>query len=267
MNITDIINSGDVELYVYGVLGESETEQMADMAAKHKTLYNEILSVENSILQLSSSFSPHISSEVYGKIKQQIGFGEKPVRDLKPSGDTTTSSFSKYIGWAASIVLLIGIAYQYNKQSGIENQVVTIEKEKQKLNEAVATSEKKNNETKALLDIIRDAKNTVVALGGQAAAPTSYAKIYWNKETQAVYVDAAGLPKPPEGMVYQVWSLKLSPTLTPTSIGLLEDFSAESNKIFAVSGTADAEAFGITLEPAGGSKTPTMEQLYTLGKV
>ena len=28
-----------------------------------------------------------------------------------------------------------------------------------------------------------------------------------------------------------------------------------------------AEAFGITLEPAGGSKSPTMEQLYTLGKV
>ena len=37
--------------------------------------------------------------------------------------------------------------------------------------------------------------------------------------------------------------------------------------MFAVSGTSSAEAFGITLEPAGGSKTPTMEQLYTLGKV
>jgi hypothetical protein len=30
--------------------------------------------------------------------------------------------------------------------------------------------------------------------------------------------------------------------------------------------TGDAEAFGITLEPAGGSLSPTMEQLYTLGK-
>ena len=28
-----------------------------------------------------------------------------------------------------------------------------------------------------------------------------------------------------------------------------------------------AEAFGITLEPAGGSVSPTLEQLYTLGKV
>ena len=77
----------------------------------------------------------------------------------------------------------------------------------------------------------------------------------------------SGLPEPPEGMVYQVWSLKLKPALTPTSIGLLSDFTTENNKLFAVSNTGNAEAFGITLEPTGGSKSPTMEQLYTLGAV
>jgi anti-sigma-K factor RskA len=82
-----------------------------------------------------------------------------------------------------------------------------------------------------------------------------------------VYVDATGLPEPPQGMVYQVWSLKLKPALTPTSIGLLDNFTQDNNRIFTVSNTSDAEAFGITLEPTGGSTTPTMEQLYTLGKV
>jgi anti-sigma-K factor RskA len=65
-------------------------------------------------------------------------------------------------------------------------------------------------------------------------------------------------------MVYQVWALKLNP-LTPTSIGLLDKF--DDNVFFAVNNTGDAEAFAITLEPAGGSLNPTMEQLYTLGKV
>ena len=127
--------------------------------------------------------------------------------------------------------------------------------------------ELKNKETATALNVIRDDKNTVVALAGQAVAPTSFAKIYWNKDKQTVYVDATGLPEPPAGKVYQIWSLKLSPTLTPTSIGLLDDFKGNNEKLFAVSGTSDAEAFGITLEPAGGSKSPTMEQLYTLGKV
>ena len=67
-------------------------------------------------------------------------------------------------------------------------------------------------------------------------------------------------------MVYQIWALKLSP-LTPTSIGLLENFESNEQKLFAVNNADQAEAFGITLEPAGGSLTPTMEKLYALGKV
>ncbi len=58
-----------------------------------------------------------------------------------------------------------------------------------------------------------------------------------------------------------------NPQLTPTSIGLLVDFKGNNSKVFAVDKTSGAEAFGITLEPAGGSASPTMEQLYTLGKV
>jgi hypothetical protein len=77
-----------------------------------------------------------------------------------------------------------------------------------------------------------------------------------------VYGDAADY-RTSKGMVYQIWSLATT-QLTPTSIGLLSDFSNNS-KIFAVDKTGDAEAFGITLEPAGGSLNPTME-LYTLGK-
>jgi anti-sigma-K factor RskA len=100
--------------------------------------------------------------------------------------------------------------------------------------------------------------------------PKSFPKVYWNKEIEVVYVDAnvdaTGLPKPPKGMVYQVWALQLNP-LTPASIGLLGDFDSNEQKIFAADHTSNAEAFGITLEPAGGSLTPTMEQLYTLGKV
>ena len=106
----------------------------------------------------------------------------------------------------------------------------------------------------------------LVQLAGQQVAPEAYARAYWNAEVNQVYIDGNGLPEPPPGMVYQVWSLKLDP-LTPTSLGLLEDFTADSDKIFALSNPEESEAFGITLEPAGGSESPTLEQLYTLGAV
>ena len=114
--------------------------------------------------------------------------------------------------------------------------------------------------------VIRDPKVTKVPLAGQQVAPDAYVNVFWDKENNKAYIDALGLPEPPQGMVYQVWSLKLDP-LTPTSMGLLEDFSNNENKVFSFDNPNESQAFGITLEPAGGSETPTMDQLYTLGVV
>lgn len=256
------IESGILELYVYGLLSESENDEVTAMSNKNPEIKAEIVSIEKAIINLSSSFSPFISHSQFEKIKAQLELKHGRVVSMK-SG----SNWSTYMGWAASIVLLLGIGYQYSKLKDTTNQVVTIENEKSKLQETVVSLETKNKETETVLNVVRDETNTVVSLGGQAAAPTAKAKIYWNKQTQVVYVDASGLPEPPEGKEYQIWSLKLQPQLTPTSIGMLANFKGNSSKVFAVEKTGDAEAFGITLEPTGGSATPTMEQLYTLGKV
>jgi anti-sigma-K factor RskA len=105
-----------------------------------------------------------------------------------------------------------------------------------------------------------------VPLAGQAVYPEAYAKAYWNKQDQTVDFDLQGLPEPPEGKVYQIWSLTLNP-LTPTSLGTIDDFKTDDNKIFNLENTNESQAFGITLEPAGGSTSPNLEQLYTLGAV
>jgi len=262
MNTQEYIESGNLELYVYGLLDESETKEISELAKINPAVGQEIISIEKAILNLSSSFSPTISAENFEKIKAKLELKHGKVIEMKPK-----SNWSQYLGWAASIALLIGVGYQYTQLNSTSQQLNTIETEKSNLQKSVVELELKNKETATALNVVRDEKNTVVNLAGQTVSPTSFAKIYWNKETSTVYVDAKGLPEPPEGKVYQIWSLKLSPTLTPTSIGLLEDFKGNNEKLFAVSGTSDAEAFGITLEPAGGSKSPTMEQLYTLGKV
>lgn len=262
MNTKETIESGNLELYVYGLLNESETKEISTLAKSDEAVQNEIISIEKAILNLSSSFSPVISAENYEKIKAKLELKHGKVIDMKPK-----SNASQYLGWAASVALLIGIGFQYNKLNDTTSKINTVEQEKSNLQKSVVDLELKNKQTATALNVVRDSKNTVVNLAGQTVDPTATAKIYWNKETQTVYVDATGLPEPPEGKVYQIWSLKLSPTLTPTSIGLLDNFKGNNEKLFAVSGTKDAEAFGITLEPAGGSKSPTMEQLYTLGKV
>jgi anti-sigma-K factor RskA len=262
MEAKEYIESGILELYVYGLLTETENEEVNTMAKNNPEINDEIIAIEKAIVALSSSFSPFHSVANYEKIKSKLELKHaSKVIELEP-----TRNWSQYIGWAAAIVLLVGIGYQYNQLDQTNTQVVNAEVEKAKIEKDLNALQLKNKASETSLAVVRDANNTVVALGGQAVAPQSSAKVYWNKETKVVYVDAAGLPEPPEGMVYQVWALKLNP-LTPTSIGLLENFKVNNQKMFAVDNATDAEAFGITLEPKGGSLTPTMEQLYTLGKV
>lgn len=262
MEAQEYIDSGILELYVYGLLTETENIEIAEMAKKSPEVDQEIISIEKAIVALSSSFSPFHSVANFEKIKARLELKHGKVVEMKPA-----SKWSQYVGWAAAVLLLLGLGYQTLELTKTKDAIATVGNEKTKIEREFAYLDQQNKEIEKNLTIVRDIKNTGVTLGGQAVSPTSFAKVYWNKDTKTTYIDAAGLPKPPKGMVYQVWALKLSPVLTPTSIGLLSDFEGNSNKIFAVDRTNEAEAFGITLEPAGGSLTPTMTQLYTLGKV
>ena len=262
MEAQEYIESGILELYVYGLLTETENLEIAEAAKKNPEIDKEIIAIEKAIVALSSSFAPFHSVANFEKIKARLELKHGKVVEMKPA-----SKWSQYVGWAAAVLLLLGLGYQTLELTKTKNAIATIGNEKSIIEKEFAYLDQQNRETQKSLTIVRDIKNTGVTLGGQAVAPTSFAKVYWNKDTKTTYIDAAGLPKPPKGMVYQVWALKLSPVLTPISIGLLSDFEGNSNKIFAVDRTNEAEAFGITLEPAGGSITPTMTQLYTLGKV
>ncbi|WP_130735862.1 anti-sigma factor domain-containing protein [Flavobacterium sp. J27] len=260
MNSRELIESGTLELFVFGKLTEEENKNVIDMAKEHPEVQEEIIAIENAVINLSQSVAPHLSATNYEKIRQRI-LARKDVITMNRK-----SSWTSYIGWAAAAVFVIGFGLQYMKLNESQTAIDKLSNEKSSMQKSIVDLEFEKQEAETVLAVVRDNNNVQVALGGQTVAPTAYAKAYYNKETKEVYIDASGLPAPPEGKVYQVWGLKLEP-LTPQSIGLLENFTANNTKLFKVDKAEDAEAFGITLEPAGGSESPTLEQLYTLGKV
>ncbi|WP_339888412.1 anti-sigma factor [uncultured Flavobacterium sp.] len=260
MTSKEYIESGILELYVFGKLSEAENNEVQQMMADYPAVRQEVIAIEDTVIDLSQSVAPRLSATNYEKIRNQI-LEKRKVIDMKPK-----SGWATYIGWAAAAVLVVGFGLQFNKLNESNQVIDKLGAEKSVMQESIVDLELKKKEAETVLAIVRDNNNQAIALAGQAVAPESYAKAYYNKVTKEVYVDVAGLPAPPEGKVYQVWALKLSP-LTPTSIGVLDNFTADNSKVFKVDNAQDAEAFGITLEPAGGSISPTLEQLYTLGKV
>lgn len=260
MDVQKYIGSGILELYVAGVLSDKENLEIANYTKEYPEIKKEIEAIEASILTLSKKASPGITY-TFQSLMDRINKDVKVVSMNKGSSSAMT-----YIGWAASLLLAVGLFFMYQQNQELKSNIEVVEQQNSTLEQQIADTDSSLEKTQELLNTIRDKDINVIALGGQTVSPTSYAKAYWNKKEDKVYIDAKGLPEPPDGFVYQVWSLKLSP-LTPTSMGLLEDFATDENKVFALNNPNESEAFGITLEPAGGSESPTLEQLYTLGVV
>lgn len=261
MDVKEYIASGILELYVAGQLSEKENLEVAAMAKEHPAVLSEIEAIENVILSLTKATAPK-GALSFKDIQNRLGASKSKVIPL----DSPKTSWFTYTGWAASIVLAAGLLWFYNSNQELRSKIENATQENLFLEEQIANANNSLEGTTELLNTIRDRGIDVVSLAGQEISPTSYAKVYWNKQEQKAYIDVQGLPEPPPGMVYQVWSLKLNP-LTPTSVGILDNYALDDNKIFALANPNESEAFGITLEPDGGSESPTMEQLYALGVV
>jgi anti-sigma-K factor RskA len=264
MNIQEYIESGILELYVFGALSPEEAEGVGKKLREHPEIREEVEQIEKALHDLSIAVAPYNPEKLLASIKQKLKNPAEPIPVIEI--EKRRKNWPAYIGWAASVVLLIGLFVLLDKNNSLRDELQTASAENAQMEEEIEAARQSEEKTKQLLEIYRNRNLKQVELAGQKAAPEAYATVIWDQEKNQAFIDAQGLPEPPQGKVYQVWSLTLNP-LKPTSIGLLENFEKDENKIFLLPNTNESQAFGISLEPAGGSKTPTMEQLYTLGAV
>lgn len=261
MDIKEYISSGILELYVYGALTEEESGEVSRVLKKYPEVRKEVEEIESALQQLATTAAPYNPEALLTSIKTKLS--DKKVVSLEPARKTPWVS---YIGWAASVVLLLGLFFLIDDNNDLRKQLNSEKARSAQMEQEIADARENAEKTRELLAVLRGREVSKVPLQGQTAAPEAYAAVYWDKKENKAYIDAKDLPEPPRGKVYQVWSLKLEP-LTPTSIGLLDDFITDENRIFSLENANESEAFGITLEPEGGSESPTMDQLYVLGAV
>lgn len=261
MEIKDYISSGKLELYVYGVLPESESAEITRVLREHPEIKAEVDEIETALVSLSAGAAPKNPEHLLMSIMEKISNKDRQIPAIGKR-----SHWREYAGWAASILLLIGMFVLYNENQELERSLRASQIENAQMEERIVEARENTEKTRDLLEVLRDRNIRRVPLPGTETAPEAYAVAYWNEDENTTYIDAQELPEPPRGMVYQVWSLKLNP-LAATSIGILEDFTTDRNKIFKLSNENLSEGFGITLEPEGGSETPTLENLYSMGVV
>lgn len=260
MTPEELIASGNLEMYVCGSLPEDEAAEVQKAIQAYPEVKREVELIEQSLMHLAQTVAPPVQAMSWTTI----------LNAIRHNGNTENTNvrsinWPALTGWAAAILFMGGILWMLKQNNDLNNAVQVTTTENTVLQEEKSQVEDQLAETNGILDILRSKDYQAYTLpGNQAVAPEAFAKVYLNKKESIAFIDTQGLPKPPRGKVYQVWSLKMEP-VTPTSMGLI---SAENQKgvgIYKFTDFPEAEAFGITLEPEGGSETPTMSQLYTLG--
>ncbi|WP_370460657.1 anti-sigma factor domain-containing protein [Pseudarthrobacter sp. GA104] len=107
---------------------------------------------------------------------------------------------------------------------------------------------------------LNDPINQVVRAGDLREASVDVAgggtaTLLISSSEDAAVVKMNGVPAPPAGKVYQMWLIPKDGS-APVSQGLMDEEAL--SKPAVVEGISSAAALGITVEPAGGSRSPTL---------
>jgi anti-sigma-K factor RskA len=172
-------------------------------------------------------------------------------------------NFYKYFSIAASIVLAlsIGINLQYySKLKSSEKLLLSINEK----NLELADNSKKlqvrwKNQTSSY-ETILNTQAVRVTLKGLKDNPNSEAIVFYSLKENSVFLQIKNLPKAPEGKQYQLWAIDEK----PIDAGV---FESESDTIIKMKSSVNAKAFAVTIEPIGGSKTPSLDLMVLIGQV
>ncbi|RYD80111.1 MAG: anti-sigma factor [Sphingobacteriales bacterium] len=287
------ISSGILELYVAGVLSPAEMEEVTAMAAKHDRIREEIQRIEETHLQYAASHAPaglsrHFFDDILTKIdelpeevpqpqtksKAVNKEREKPqpapktikLKDDNSRREGRRSPARFYMVIAASLILFALSAllnlYLYQQWQSTQNDLVALQSENTAISQQYNQVKLEKDKAFSEFAIYGNPDYKRVKLSGLPIASQSEAMIYWNKNTQDVFLQVMNLPQAPAGKQYQLWAI--DETDKPVDAGMLASLD---NNISPMKKIGSAKAFAITLEPTGGSQNPTMEAMYVMGNI
>ncbi|HAH38937.1 MAG TPA: anti-sigma factor [Algoriphagus sp.] len=273
MNIQAYIESGKLELFLLGELSDREREEVLALAKQHPEIQKELDEIEEAMLAFDQASAPIPSAGLKEKIMADLEKDFAPVKELKPTvAPEETGKVVKISPWkpfavAASIVAVIasGLAiYFASKFYETEEQFLALVQEQEVLADNLNQVKLQYEETDSRLDRLVAGDFKRVEMKGEAFEMQKDAKVdvFWDQGQQEVFIAVNKLNSLGGEYDYQLWAIGPD---GPVGIGLVNP--GERFTLQQMQAVAEAGAFAITIEPKGGSQSPTLEKLVVLGEV
>jgi anti-sigma-K factor RskA len=270
-DIKAYIESGILELYVLGNVTSEEKLEVEAMAAKHPSVKAELNEIERSLELYASENavepSENLRDRVLNSLVTNLGddrtfksHNESHVDNVVPISKAKSSNFYKY-AFAACLALLIvsivSLISVYSRLQQSNSLLVSLQIQNQHFTNRVNLMDHE-------LSIFRDPSFKMLKLQGTPKSPSSALMVAWSPAKKQVMIDMANanMPANDKDHQYQLWALVGG---KPVDLGVF-DADTTSKTMKEMKSIASADAFAVTLEPRGGSPSPTMDQMVVIGK-
>jgi anti-sigma-K factor RskA len=277
VDISCIISSGDLELYVLGLLPSDEAYKMEQLISLFPELRQEVDRISETLeaVAAASTLSPRpsVKEKLFAAIPESDIMPElsRPHQDVErtemteagvqPAPVVSIRQNRNKLMLAASLiglVLCIGAVIYITQKKN--NEVVVLQNQLDIVRRDLSRQQQQNNAYNQLLNITLNENFKGIQLESVPGKPAATAQVYWNKKTTELYIVDISLPQVPADKQYQLWAIVNG---KPVSAGLLQDSKRQAQRM---QDFKEADAFAITLEKRGGSATPTLQEMYVMGK-
>ena len=255
-----------------GLASAEETAEFESLLPEYPELQEAVLDFSGSLEQLAfaNAITPpaFIKAGVMATIKNEAS-GASVVPLSVATSEKTEVSATRYrilsLVAAASVILFIVSAalnfywYQRYNEKSQDYQVLLSQRNSLLVNNQVYQTNLRQWQTAA--EMMADPAMATIKMKGTPGKEQNLAMVFWDTRNKDVYVMSNKLPHPAKGKQFQLWALVNG---KPVDAGMLDP---NCQGVCKMKNIPVAQAFAITLENEGGSPTPTMQEMYVLGKV
>ena len=281
MDINEYIATGILEKYVLNDVSAQEMQEVECLSHIYPEIGEELTRLQRGLekVALAAAVTPpaNLKRKVFEEIQksprksdeQQI---DTPIIELHQQAKKVrlrkimaAASFAGLIALGTYAFILVNqlsttqdeLATQETKLENLQRQLDDKDASVNALEENLAALEEEVN-------FLEDPQTQRINLAGTDKYPTSLATVFWNQQSTQVKLNPANLPTLADNESYQLWILVDG---VPQDMGVLNKTSESADDLINMQSTEMADAFAITVEPLGGSESPTLTNLCVIGNV
>lgn len=254
MDIKQYIASGIIETYVMGLCSAEEEREIESLREQYPELDEAINRYEE---EMEKNMQEHITlppAETDARILKTLGSLNVPVIPIGSSHNARNG-----YGWlrvAASVAIFlfaVSTVFNYILFDKTKKQALALE-ESQKTGPTLPSRD---------YNILNDPSITPVAMYGVGIHSICRCTMFWDKKTGKLYFMIHHLVPSGASKDFQLWAMVNG---KPVNVGIVRD-EVRGRFIELDNVPADAVAFMVTLEKAGGNDSPTMQEMYLKGNI